>query len=497
MFATAMKSIYTTTWNNAKSLSTPDKSGEYEGRLSLFFKCVRGCSDEQIRKYMLKAIDEDIIDATIIAFNVRDCRGGKGERDLGRKLLEYIFEYLSERRNIINKLLTLIPEYGRWDDLLYLLIKDKSPVLILDIISSKLLEDKRLMEEGKPVSLCAKWCPTENDSDDKKYKLVKKICEHMGIHAKTYRTKIIGPLRSYINIVEKLMCSGKWSDIDLNKIPSCAMKKLKKAFEKHIPKIFIEWKNGLKDGTTNVKAKQLYPYEIVKEIREKKYTDEVCEAQWKVLEDEAKKLGYLDKSVAVIDASFSMHDNNFLPYDNAFGLGLLISSVVSGEFHNNVITFADNPCFHLLSDSSIGNRYDELRKIEVGYSTDIQKIFDLILRKGIEYDLSNEDMPEKIFIISDMQFNNNNSIRNVTNFELIEENYEKSGYKRPKIIFWNVNGSSSDFPVSVDDNGTCLVSGFSQSILKSILTTNDFTSVGILKNELNSDRYKIIKEIMI
>jgi hypothetical protein len=275
------------------------------------------------------------------------------------------------------------------------------------------------------------------------------------------------------------------------------MKKLKKAFEKHIPKIFIEWKNGLKDGTSTVKAKQLYPYEIVKEIREKGYTDEVCEAQWKVLEDEAKKLGYLDKSVAVIDASFSMHDNNFLPYDNAFGLGLLISSVVSGEFHNNVITFADNPCFHLLSDSSIGNRYDELRKIEVGYSTDIQKIFDLILRKGIEYDLSNEDMPEKIFIISDMQFNNNNSIRNVTNFELIEENYEKSGYKRPKIIFWNVNGSSSDFPVSVDDNGTCLVSGFSQSILKSILTTNDFTSVGILKNELNSDRYKIIKEIMI
>jgi len=492
MFAAAMKTIYTTTWNNAKSLATPDKSEEYNGRLALFFHSIRGIDYENLKQNMNKALDENLVDAIVLAFNIRDCRGGKGERDNGRKLFDFL---MKNKPLYFRRVLHLIPEYGRWDDLLFLLKEPSSErENILEFLSSQLKKDKQLMWEGKPISLCAKWCPSEGDSDDRKYKLVDMICNHMKITPRQYRTEYTTPLRSYLNVVERLMCSGKWDDIDLSKVPSCAIKRLKKAFEKHIPDIFNEWKDGLKEGKTTVKAKQLFPYEIVKEIRERHgQHDDVSEAQWKVLEDELRKSGVLERSVVVVDMSGSMESPNYLPIDNAIALGLMVSSVVTGEFHNHVISFADNPQFLKLEDGTIASRYNQINRLEVGYSTDIQKVFELILERGKAAGLTDADMPKKIWIISDMQFNDNCNIRGTTNFEAIEEKYSNSNFTRPEIVFWNVNGKITDYPVSVDDNGTCLVSGFSPSILKSILTTSEFSSVGILRTELDSDRYKQVR----
>ena len=492
MFAAAMKTIHTTTWNNAKTLNTPDKSGEYHGRLALFFHAIRGISDDKLENNIQKAANENLIDAVVLAFNIRDCRGGKGERDNGRKLFRWLMENHPEH---FRKVIHFIPEYGRWDDLLFLLMEPSSErETILELLSSQLKKDKALMLDGKPISICAKWCPSEGDSDDRKYKLVEMICKHMKISPRQYRTEYTTPLRAYLNVVERLMCSGKWEDIELDKVPSCAIKRLKKAFEKHIPDIFNEWKAGLAEGKTTVKAKQLFPYEIIKEIRERYGVhDDVSEAQWKVLENEVRKSGNLESSVVVVDMSGSMHDPKYLPIDNAIALGLIVSSVVTGEFHNHVIPFADNPQFLKLEDGTITSRYNQIQRLEVGYSTDIQKVFGLILNRGKEAGLTDADMPKKIWIVSDMQFNDNQCIKGTTNFEAIEAKYKKSNFTRPQIIFWNVNGKITDYPVSVDDNGTCLISGFSPSILKSILTTSDFSSTGILRTELDSERYKQIR----
>ena len=100
-------------------------------------------------------------------------------------------------------------------------------------------------------------------------------------------------------------------------------------------------------------------------------------------------------------------------------------------------------------------------------------------------------MPKKMFIISDMQFDH--ACDNKTNFELIEEKYQKSGYVRPQIIFWNVNGSSSDFSVSVSDNGTALISGFSTSIMKSVLEGKDFSPYSIMRITLDDTRLQQVK----
>ena len=116
MFAKAM-SMFITTSNGALSISTPDSSLKTDGRLSLFFKAVRCIKDDKLFKYLEKASEEDIIDTFIICFNVRDPRGGKGERDIGRKMFTWLFLNKPEK---FEKVFHLIPEYGRWDDLLYL-----------------------------------------------------------------------------------------------------------------------------------------------------------------------------------------------------------------------------------------------------------------------------------------------------------------------------------------------------------------------------------------
>ena len=65
----------TTTWNGAVSYSTPDLDKKSDGRLSLFFKTIRGISDERLEKYIYKSLGEDVNDTFILAFNSRDPRG--------------------------------------------------------------------------------------------------------------------------------------------------------------------------------------------------------------------------------------------------------------------------------------------------------------------------------------------------------------------------------------------------------------------------------------
>jgi hypothetical protein len=509
MFAKAMSSITSYTWNGALSNASPDKENIYNGRLSLFFKTVRGITDIKLYEYLEKSASESLIDTYVLAFHIRDCRGGKGEREIGRKMLEWLF--LNESRFIkspkFNKVYNYIPEYGRFDDLLIFfpnVIKDlnvckETQTNILNFCCEKLKEDKNLMELGKPVSLLAKWMPTENDSDDRKYKLVNTICSILDISPREYRKEFITPLRGYIKIVETKMCENRWDEIEFSKVPSCAMKKLKNAFKKHTPEEFQEWSRKLKTGETKVNAKQLYPHELIREIRTKGGSDEVITAQWNVLEDEVRKLACLQDTVVIVDTSSSMHTPNFLPFDIACAMGLIISAVVEGPFHNNVITFNSTPEFVEIRDGDIGDRFEQIRNIPWGGSTNLQKTFEMILEKGKAAGLTNKDMPKRIVLVSDMQFNRIEEYSDIpkTNFEIIEKMYENSNYTKPDIVFWNVNGSSEDFPVTMEDNGTCLISGASPSIIKAIIKTKELSSVSILRETLDDKRYQVVKDQLV
>ena len=510
-FAQALMSNLTTTWNGAISNRSPDPNIKIDGRISIFFKATRGLEDDKLYNLMIKSANEDLIDTFILAFYIRDCRGGQGHRDLGRKMLTWLFKNYP---NEYNKIFKLIPEYGRYDDLFTVfpnVVNNTSLECILvqknvvKYFCERLQKSRRNMINGETTDLISKWTASENDSDDKKYKIIKTICDEMKITPRSYRINYTSPVRAYIDIVERKMCGNKWEDIDYSRVPSNAMKILKKAFEKHTPERFINWREGLKSGETKVNAKQLYPHEIIREIRQKGRADDVVIQQWKILEEEVKKLGLLKKSLVVVDTSGSMMEPEYLPLDMACALGLIISNSIEGEFHNHVITFNYEPEFVLIEDGSIDYKYKQLRNIKWGGCTDIQKTFDLILNKAKNAKLLQEDMPEKIYIISDMQFNQininnfsefaNNSIQ-ATNFQEIDKKYKDFNYKRPDIVFWNVNGSIDDFPVTISDNGTILISGPSPSIIKSIVLSDSFDSVSIMRTTIDGNRYKPVRDLL-
>ena len=338
------------TWNGALSYASPDPSGETSGRLSLFFKGVRGLEVSRLYEYLRDSANESLLDTFLLAFHLRDCRGGKGERELGRRAFIWLFiNYPVQFRNV----LPLIAEYGRWDDLIELfpgMLKleyttPESEYLqflqneVVQLVATQLRTDRAAMLIGKPCSLCAKWTPTEGDRHDRKTGVFRTLAAAVGVSARSLRKNYNTPLRTYIKIVERYMCSGQWEEIDFNKVPSQAMKRLKKAFEKHQPEKYAVWRNALKLGYTKVNAKQLHPHELVREMRSKNISDPVTEAQWKILAEEVHKLGSLKDAVVVVDTSLSMCSPNYIPLDVAIAMGMLISDMVQGPFHGHVITF--------------------------------------------------------------------------------------------------------------------------------------------------------------
>jgi hypothetical protein len=521
---------YTQTWNGALSLSTPDSAGQSDGRISLFFKGIRKVNLPYLYEFLNKSSKENLVDTFCLVFNLRDCRAGKGERNLGRKALIWLFlNFPKEFSQIVH----LLPEYGRWDDMLVLWprILDisilKLPYLcenycvkingtegikylkqiqleIVRLMGRQLELDKFNMEKGNPVTLCAKWAPSQNDHNDRNYNVVKTLCSTMNWSQTKYRKVYLSPLRAYLKIVERYMCSKDWVSIDFSKVPSNAMKRLKEAFLKNTPDTFNQWKSELNIGNSSINAKQLYPHEIVSVYRKKNLYDPIYEEQWKVLQNQLNNTGVFKNTLCVVDVSVSMTGwlnergkkvqtpTNFKPIDVCIGLGIIISNSIKGTFHNHIISFHSEPTFKILPEKcSLYDKLQLLQQLEWGGSTNLTKTFDMILDKAKRVNLSQEAMPEKIFIISDIQFN---YCGKKTNFQYVDQKYKASGYNRPQLVFWNVNGSINDTPVCVDDNNTVLLSGFSLLVLKSIFKTTDFSPYNIMMETINEARYDPVRE---
>lgn len=486
------------TENGALSHSLIDPELKKEGIMGLFYKSIRDIDYSILDQYLKKASKEDTIMAIIITFYIRDCRGGKGERTLGR----YCFKYFAtNHKDQFIKVLKEIPEYGRWDDLIMLIYVEDVKHMIFDILSDRLKEDMTLMNSGKPVSLCAKWMPTENHRIDKLYKFVRQYTKYHKISIRTYRTMIISPLRKYIDIVERKLCAKDYINIDYSKVPSCTMHKLAKAFKKNDEERFSKWKSDLAKGTNSAKvnAGQLFPYEIIRNYMFiHNDINELYEAQWKQLVKDNS--GIYNNSLVVCDVSGSMCNSsnssnpNIRPIDVAISLGILIAENAEEPFKNRLITFTKDPEFiNIENKKTLLDKIRHISKAPWGMNTDLQKTFDVILTVAKFSNTLPENMIKRLYIISDMQFDiatNNTS----TNFKSIKEKFRNAGYKLPQIIFWNVAGCD-DVPVTIHETGTALISGFSPSIMKYI-SADDITPWTVVLDTLNNERYSRLKALL-
>jgi hypothetical protein len=446
--------------------------------VNLFFEigAMRGKDKQILINSFVKALNEDSLTAMKLLFWSRDIRGGAGERKIFRDLIKYLANNHSE---LIEKNISLIPEFGRWDDLLEL-FGTKLETLALSTI-------KVGLDNGN--GLCAKWMPRPNIGNKERKAKANIIRKYLGLTPKEYRMVLV----NLSNTVEQLMCSNSWTKIEYSKLPSKAMSDNMKAFSKHDLERFQEYLASVEKGEVKINAGAVYPYDIVKNL--KVGNTKGANVQWNALPN--YMLQNPERLLPVVDVSGSMSGakaggNALIScMDVAISLGLYISERNIGPFKDAFVTFSESPALQFLK-GTLSERYNQLSRADWSMSTNLESVFTLILNKAKQFNVSENEMPTMILILSDMQFNSAIRGSNATAQKMIARMYQEAGYKMPKLVYWNLNNTTTNFPVQMNDSNTALVSGFSPSLLTSLLSGKDMSPYSMMMTVVNSDRYKEI-----
>ena len=489
-----------TTENGAAGYRTTGKS-----LLDLNFAVasLRSAPEQNIIDRFKTAFFEDKVLAVKWLFFARDIRGGLGERRLFRVAMQFIAEYDPE---IVVKLIPLIAEYGRYDDMWGFLDNERLRPVIISYIKKQLAADIEGKNNDRPISLLAKWLPSVNASSQKSKRYSKIICKHLGMSASQYR-KRLSSLRQYLDVVERKMSTKQWEKIDYETVPSRANLVYSCAFLRNDTDRRREFLSKLERGETKINSSVLYPHDIVHKyghLRENTPYDAAIEAMWRGLPDVVQGNG---NTIVVADGSGSMNVNigggsGVTALEVANSLAIYFSEHSSGEFKDKYITFSRRP--QLVDFSSANSLRDKLM-IAIEYcecaNTNIEAVFDLILNTAINSHMSQEDVPANILIISDMEFDScvccNAYFCEVEPnlFKTIEQKYVCAGYRMPRLIFWNVNSRTNTIPVRENGLGVALVSGFSVNICKMVLSGKTDPYECLLET-LNSDRYRPVEDVL-
>lgn len=351
-----------------------------------------------------------------------------------------------------------------------------------DLFASLLSKDLQRLKSGKEqchLSLAAKWCPSLDSSYDQSTLLCEAIArrlfpkdsdaefanlsdEHYAYRARDRLRKVVlVPLRHALQLPEVYIGKGDWGSIPYNRVASVAMKNYKEFFLKYDKERFESFLGDVKEGKSKIAAGALLPHEVLQS------DDEVADLQWACMVDDLMAKGNLSNCIAVCDVSGSMQGT---PMEVCVALGLLVSELSEEPWHSRVITFSHDPQMHLIRGETIKEKMNFVQRMDWGMNTDFQKVFDKVLEVAVQGRLPLEKMVKRVFVFSDMEFDQASSNPWETDYEAIRRKYEQSGYGEvvPEIVFWNLRDSFS-VPVTAGQKGVALVSGFSKNMLKLFL----------------------------
>ena len=505
-----------TTENGRPSVAKSD----VDSLVSSFFKLSRGLSREALQGHLrdiLKQADQEqnnerVVDAFVLWASTRDVRGGKGERDLANWWfveLARTFPHTCEALVREGKL----SEYGSWRDL-NVLLEDKGlmpnvRVALLQTYASQLKTD---LEGGKLPSLAAKWAPREKSAHSD---IAKEIARELFPDSKKaqpeYR-KALSHLNKTLGTAEVLMCAQRWSEIKPSGVPSQCLLKKRKAFMNVKVKgtgarcdtadrvacaaSFI--KHALECKSDPKKSKMhgrvLHPHEMCRHYmhvrgRDAAEEDPIIEAQWVDMREritaemsaegpDVETKGALGKMVPLVDVSSSMRGT---PMEVAVALGILISEVAHPAVRDRFITFESEPRWHQLQNEwSLHDKVRNTMEAPWGGSTNFSKAMGLLLQACVQAQVPPEEVAElSLVVLSDMQFDQAEAGRNPwkTQYEELVDDFAAAGrktkwgveYPVPRIVFWNLRGDTTDYPVQSDTTGVDMLSGFSPSLLKLLM----------------------------
>ena len=506
---TTIISKYTCTENGAIALDTSGSP-----IVDYFMMYTRSLTKEKSYEYIEKCWEISPEKTVAIIFNGRDRLKGKKEKKVSNTGMLWL--RINKPYTYMNNILTYVNKYGRWKDLLYICYDNNTNGIInnnyeLKLFANKLQDDRSILIDENPddnvsISLCAKWAPSENDRNDQRKHFAKKIATILYgkddvKKMEKYRKEYIAPLRNKINIVEKLMCNNEWDKINYECVPGVASRRLHESFNKHDSQRYCEYLAKVRSGEAKINVTGILPHELanyyvnLRNTQDEYEENETIELQWKSIVDNVKSSGILENSLAIVDLSGSMFSacNGSIPAQVAISLGIITSQCCNGMFKNKFITFSENPEFVSLVPDNLYKEYTDkgiepslytcfksMIDVDFGFNTDFVKCCDMIINYGINNIILDEDMPKKLFIFTDMQFdeaniNNheNNSIE--TLYKTIAKKFKAVGYTPPKFIFWNLNSSHKEsFPVNCKTEGTAMISGFSEQLLKIFMTYDEF-----------------------
>eukprot|EP01040_Poterioochromonas_malhamensis_P018237 gene18237-21246_t len=295
-----------------------------DSRVGLFFGLVRDTRRERIaslfadcvgqaRSLVVKGKKDEaaalVADLFVLAFQTRDCRGGKGEKGLFYALVEELYRVYPET---VGRLLPLIPEYGYHKDFTLLvthLNEAESTVSMQPLQQQLMMELARLLQRdaqkfdeaiaaGKSVSeislsLVSKYAPREGKVFAKSHRdLFHFFLEQMFPHGtaqehpKVLYRRLLAKISPAVETVEAKMCGKRFGDIAFDSVPSVASKKYRKAFlneslesDCHESQLDTgnrhpedadraQWRQRFIENIMSgeVKGKQLFPHEIVREF---------------------------------------------------------------------------------------------------------------------------------------------------------------------------------------------------------------------------------------
>ena len=471
-------------------------TGKYLLDLNFSVSSLRNMKETDVARKFIAAFEEDPVLAMRWLFFARDVRGGMGER----RLFRVCMKALAIRNSALaESLVPLVPIYGRWDDLWDLMsMTDGVRNAVVRVVRYQLAQDILASNRNESISLLAKWMPSVNTSSDKTRGTARILAKSLDLTERQYR-KILSKLRSKLNVTETMMSAKQWEDIDYESVPSQANLLYKDAFLRHDGKRRNEYLDSLKKGEKKINASTLFPHDVVHKYGWGSALDKTVEQLWNNLPDYVQGNG---STMVVADGSGSMRhnvgDTRVTAWEVAHSLAIYFAQHSKGPYRNRYITFSSCPKFVSLDGRTLLDNIRIARNHSEMANTNIEAVFDLILETAIRTNCKQEDIPQNILILSDMEFDTATyggrgfASPSKTLFDTIRRRWENAGYKIPRLVFWNICSRTGAIPMKENDLGVALVSGFSPSVCKMVLT-NELDPYKALLETIMNPRYDAVE----
>lgn len=514
----------TVTENSDKAYSTTGSKC-----LDFFTRITRSATVPDYVPAFFETIREDFDAGFKLLFNLRDIRGGKGEKLIPIVLMVCLKNMLptDSYKLLLEKYVT----YGCWKDVLKIaeinarLQLELNPAMkTTDIdnniefnlfakqlkIDYDLLLNAELNSDKKKVAitLCAKWAPSEKTHFNlAPIHAADRIRKIMHLKPKAYRL-MLSKMRAHLEILERLMSTNQVELIDFEKIPSIAMSKMKKSFARDtnsaglksevrvkLHQSYEQYLSKLTTGKAKVNIKGLQPHELITTYLRKGVVeiDPLVEAQWSTLVEKTKEAGTFKNTIAIVDTSGSMDGQ---PLQVSIAMGILVAECSNSE-EKKVITFNETPRWHNLEGSNLREKVNCMDYKDWGGSTNLRKVFELILADAVKVELPVDQMVSTLIIFTDMQFDSVGSRDDKwqSTFEYATELFTIHGYNLPKIVCWNLRTSSTkSLPATKDEENYVMLSGFSSELLKHVITGESFTPISMMNHVLEPYENPIQKD---